>query len=488
MKDKEIVEVKREPEQQDPLKHLVEDIKMPVELIAACIKKGYSLDDLTAAAKPNSDGRYWWQTDNEEFVAAHLEWTTKKIDGVKTEVVANTGMNFLNILRYDDHFSNIKFNLLRGVPEKVQNGKNKLWVDADDAEARIYIEKIYQISNPKKYEDAFTTFQYERSYDPITERIDAIKWDGKPRVKEFLCKWLWADNTPYTQECSRLLFAGGINRAYNPGSKFDNVVVLIGKQGGGKSTICQWLALAPELYSSVKTISGQKGQEAIQGKWVCEIEELLATLANEHSGERAEENAKAFLSTASDFYRKPYDHRPQDNPRHCIFIGTTNRDMFLTDKTGNRRWYPVTVKSDGHYLYEHEAECKADICQCWAEMREAYKNGEALARTVPCEDMAAAILEQQQEAEQEDWRIGVIEEYCKNRTSICLLELWRNALYENQSPHYPEMKRKDSNELAEIMVHKLGWIRGEKPEYFGDLGRQRSYHNPNQQMPELKEL
>lgn len=81
-----------------------------------------------------------------------------------------------------------------------------------------------------------------------------------------LIRWLGAEDTQYNRECSRLLFAGGINRAFRPGCKNDNVIVFVGKQGGGKSTFTQWLALAPELYSSTKTINGQKGLEAISGK------------------------------------------------------------------------------------------------------------------------------------------------------------------------------------------------------------------------------
>ncbi len=416
--------------------------------------------------------------DNRETVFACLDTTTKKIGGEVKTVPANTALNFLKILRLDNRFCGVRFNLLRGVPEKHNGGKVSLWTDADDASSRTYIEATYGLSNRQKFEDAFAEFQHEREYDPIQTRIDSIKWDGVSRVQSFFTDCLKCEDTPYNRECSRLLFAGGITRAFKPGSKFDDVIVLVGKQGGGKTTICQWLAMAPELYSSAKTISGQRGLEAIQGKWIVELEELLATLANEHSGEKAEETAKAFLSTASDFYRKPYDHRPQDNPRHCIFIGTTNRDTFLTDKTGNRRWYPVRVNVDGRWIFEHEQEIKEYIRQCWAEMREAFQNGDPLSLPVACADMVGAIKEQQQEAEQEDWKVGVIERYCESRKSVCLLELWQCALYVSRAPYYPEMRRRDSNELAEILVHKLGWFRG-GPEYFDDFGKQRSFRNPH---------
>ena len=210
-------------------------------------------------------------SDNRDAVYMLLDKEVKKIDGEKTMVVCRTASNFLTILRNDEHFRNVKYNTLRGLPEKIINGKAVQWTDADDAISRTYIESCYYISNRQKYEDAFCEFQHEREYDPIQDRINAVEWDGVARVETMLHRWLGAEDSPYIRECSRLLFAGGINRAFRPGGKFDDVVVFVGKQGGGKSTFCQWLALAPELYSSIKTISGQKGLEGIQGKWIVEM-------------------------------------------------------------------------------------------------------------------------------------------------------------------------------------------------------------------------
>lgn len=414
---------------------------------------------------------------NPEEIKKYLIITEKKIDGIRVPVVANIGANYLDIMRFDRYFSGIKFNTLSGLPEKHKFNRKSQWTDSDDASARTYIEEFYNIFNKQKYEDAFSQFQHEREYCPIQSKIDSLVWDGEKRVENFLCKWLGADDTPYNRECSRLLFAGGINRAYKAGCKFDDVIVLIGNQGGGKSTVCQWLALDTELYSSIKTISGQKGVESIAGKWIIEIEELLATLVNDYNGTKSDERCKAFLSTSSDFYRKPYDRRPTDNPRRCIFIGTTNRTEFLTDKTGNRRWYPVTVNSDARFLYDNEKECKEYISQCWAEMKHAFDNNEDFAKPVESLNLLSEIKSKQKEVEQDDWREGVIENYLQGKIRTCLIEIWQNALYKDRAPYYPEMKRRDSNELIAIVVNKLGWTRG-YTENFSGFGKQKSFYNP----------
>ena len=459
--------------------------RVPVdELTTYMAKNSLSVDEMYRLLKRCDEQHLDWRTgkpisenvsSNRDAVYTLLDKTEKKINGEKKQIVATTAQNFLTILRNDKRFQNVKYNTLRGLPEKIINGKAIQWTDADDATSRTYIESCYFISNRQKYEDAFCEFQHEREYDPIQDRINAVEWDGVARVETMLHRWLGAEDSPYVRECSRLLFAGGINRAFRPGAKFDDVVVFVGKQGGGKSTFCQWLALAPELYSSIKTISGQKGLEGIQGKWIVEIEELLATMANDYSGTKSEENTKAFISTASDFYRKPYDRRPTDSPRHCIFIGTTNRETFLTDKTGNRRWYPVRVDVDGRWLYEHEEECKADILQAWAEMKHAFDNNLPLAKPVADAALLSTIKEEQVAAEQDDWREGLIEQYLNDKEKVCLIEVWQRALYQNRSPYYPEMTRRDACALSTILCNKLGWSRGNVCD-FGNYGRQKAFY------------
>lgn len=389
-----------------------------------------------------------------------------------------TAQNFLTILREDPHFQQVRFNTMRGCPELATEGTRRQWTDADDAEARTYIEARYGLFSIPKYSDAFLQFGQERRYHPVQERLNAVCTVEGTDCTRFFIRWMGADDTPYNREVTRLFFAGGVRRAFEPGCKFDAVPVLIGAQGGGKSTICRWLALEDDFYSSAKTISGQKGFEAISGKWVVEIEELLAVLANERAGQKVEENAKAFLSTQSDYYRRPYAHRPEDNPRSCVFIGTTNRDTFLTDKTGNRRWFPIRCQGDAATLYQQEKKVKQDIRACWAQMTAAYKSGDSLADPAPRMDLLNEIRNQQKSAEVEDYRVGLIQEYLDEGQfdRVCILQLWRNAIHRD-SYTTPELRRKDSIELGEILTNTLGWTRG-GTEYFAGMGSQKAFFRP----------
>lgn len=389
----------------------------------------------------------------------------------------NTIENYLMILRNDDYFKSLKFNLLSRSPEYTESGKIKRWQDKNDSEAREYIETKYHIHNREKFDDALRILFAEREYHPIRDIISSVEWDGKPRMKELFIKWLKCEDTDYAKEVTRLVFAGGIHRLYNPGCKFDDVCVLVGtSQGEGKSTFTRWLALQDEFFTEVTEIDGQKGIEAIEGAWICEIAELLAVTKSKEV-----EAVKSYITKLVDRYRKPFDKRTTDHPRQCVFIGTTNKKQFLTDKTGNRRWYPLAVHSAGYDLFDNEEEIKADILQTWAEAKHLYDIGEL--EPFASRELLDTIRAKQAEAAEDDYRVGMIEQYLQGKEKVCVLELWQNAL----KNEFSKPTRKDSNEISLIMQSFKGWERSDKPERSETYGVQRFWHN-NGFFEEIDEL
>ena len=385
--------------------------------------------------------------------------------------VAQTISNFLQVLNGDAMFETLKFNTLTHSPEKRVDGKAEGWSDADDAAAREYIERKYKIHSTPKLDDAFRVMFAAREYNPVIDLIDSIEWDGVPRVHTLLSKWMMCENSPYTQEVSRLIFAGGIHRLYNPGCKFDEVPVLIGtKQGEGKSTFVRWLAMRDEYFTEITEIEGQKGMESIEGAWVCEMGELLAL-----TRAKDVEAVKSFITRQVDHYRRPYDRRTSDYKRQCVFIGTTNKQQFLTDRTGNRRFYPVTVKQSGYELFDREAEVKSDIKQCWAEAKSMYDKGEL--HPYADRELVDIIKQMQSDATEDDYRVGMVENYLKNKKEVCAIELWKNAL-ENE---FLKPTRKDSNEISLIMQDISGWAKLEKPRRTNDFGVQRCWVREGEQ-------
>ena len=379
-------------------------------------------------------------------------------------MVVNSIENYLSILKNDKHFDGIKFNLLSYCPEKVVDGKTERWTDSDDSSARLYIEKKYKIYSKEKLENALRIIFAENEYHPVRDIIDKLQWDGVERITTLLIKWLGVEDTPYSREVSRLIFSGGINRLYNPGCKFDDVPVFIGtKQGEGKSTFIRWLAIKDEFFTEVGEIEGQKGIEILEGAWICEMSELLAL-----TKVKEVEAVKGYITRQCDKYRMPFDKRVTEHPRQCVFIGTTNKEQFLTDKTGNRRWYPIKINQSGYALFDRKDEIKADILQCWAEAKYKFDKGEML----PYADRSLIdeIRRKQSAAVEDDYRQGMIESYLRGRQEVCVLELWERAL---QNREFSKPTKKDSIEIGLIMQSMDGWEKQTTSKRFDGYGKQR---------------
>lgn len=381
----------------------------------------------------------------------------------------NTIENYLLVIRNDPHFCNIKFNGLSYCPEKVVKGETKRWEDADDSAARNYIESKYNIHNERKLDDALRIVFREREYHPIKQIIEADGWDGVERIPGFLSKWLKCEDTPYCHEVSRLIFSGGINRLYNPGCKFDDVPVLIGtKQGEGKSTFVRWLALKDDFFNEITEIEGQKGIEALEGIWICEIAELLALTKTKDV-----EAVKGYITKQSDKYRRPFDRRVTEHKRQCVFIGTTNKEQFLTDKTGNRRFYPIKVHQSGYDLFDRQHEIKAEILQCWREAKAKLDAGNM--KPYSNRALLADIKLHQQSAVEDDYRDGMILSYIEKKDEVCIVELWKNAL----KNEFSKPSKKDSNDIALILQSTGEWERSAKTKRVGEFGVQKIWKRTN---------
>ena len=375
----------------------------------------------------------------------------------------NTIENFLLILRNDKYFNDLQFNLLTYSPETIIKGKKVRWSDGDDSQARCYIEEFHKMHNQAKLDDALRILFREREYHPIKNIIESVKWDGVERISTLLIKWLKCEDTDYIREVSRLIFSGGINRVYNPGCKFDDMPVFIGtKQGEGKSTFVRWLALEDDFFREVTEFEGQKGIEAVEGGWICEVSELLAL-----TKVKEQEAVKSYLTRLSDTYRRPFDKRVTEHKRQCIFIGTTNKEQFLTDKTGNRRFYPVKVNQTGYELFNFKDEIRSDILKCWAEAKFKYDNGKML----PYADinLVGEIKKHQLNSVEDDYREGMIENYLTNKDEVCIVELWQKAL----NNEFTKPTKKDSNDIALILQSLGGWERETKSIRTSDYGIQR---------------
>jgi putative DNA primase/helicase len=283
------------------------------------------------------------------------------------------------------------------------------WVDADDSALRHYLERRYGLTKRECISDAVEIVMRENGFHPIRDYIGGLKWDGVPRNDKLLIDFLGAEDNIYTREVARKWLAGAVARVFEPGIKFDTMLILTGPQGIGKSQFFSRLATRTNWFSdSVSKFDNSKeAMEQLAGKWVVEISELSVMKRNEV------EHVKAFLSKQEDSYRPSYGRRIENYPRQCVFGGTTNRDDFLQDATGGRRFWPVEV-SDANRMWAEMT--KAVVDQIWAEAYGVYMMGEDILNLSPEAD---AIAKEQQGLYAETGGLdGMVEEFLNQKVPM----------------------------------------------------------------------
>lgn len=280
--------------------------------------------------------------------------------------------NYAKILEQDPYFANVYYNEQTDKLEVIEDTGIRWYSDTDKANAMRYIEAEYSGLNQEKYFDfAFQSVLELRKRNPIKEKIESIEWDGVDRIDNFLKEFLNpTEADELSAETSRLIFAGGINRLYAPGCKFDYEPIIIGGQGIGKSTFVRLLNPLEEYYQEVTSVDEKLGAESLQGGFVCEMPELSALKKTKDC-----EVMKAFITRASDNYRRPYEKHKTCMPRRTIIIGTTNLREFLNDATGGRRFLPVHPNITRNQFTSRCSEFKEYVMQCWAEALAKFKLG-----------------------------------------------------------------------------------------------------------------
>ena len=161
-----------------------------------------------------------------------------------------------------------------------------------------------------------------------------MEWDKKERLDRLFIDYFGATDNDYHKAAARKWAVGAVARIFEPGVKFDYMPILIGIQGIKKSTFADKLGKS-WFSDSFTTVKGREAYEQLQGMWIIEVAELSAMKNAEV------ETVKHFISKRNDFYRASYDKYPQEQPRQCVFIGSSNSTKPLLDNTGNRRFFSV---------------------------------------------------------------------------------------------------------------------------------------------------
>lgn len=254
--------------------------------------------------------------------------------------------------------------------------------------------------------DALLRVAFENKVNPAKDYMESLEWDGIKRLGTWLHDYAGANKqgADYLANVGTKWMIGAVKRVFEPGCKFDTVLILEGEQGLGKSTILRELATIggnEYFLDNVGDIRNKDTLMIMQGNLIIEMAELASFKKAEN------EEIKAFITRQTDVYRAPYARTISHRKRMFVFAASTNEgetDGYLTDHTGNRRYWPVQC---GKMDYAGIPKVRE---QLWAEAVHRYKSGE---RTWMDESEMAGVTDEQRKRFTEDaWQDKIASIVC----------------------------------------------------------------------------
>lgn len=341
------------------------------------------------------------------------------------------------------------------------------WSQLDDAELFAHLQDGIGLRSEKDLDRAAVIYARRHSFNPLTDLLDDIKWDGVERAGTLLVTYLGAEDTPYTRAMERAFLCGAISRAYHPGCKFDLMLILIGHGGIGKSTFVRRAALRDGYFTdSVYDLGNIKATgEVLRGKWLVELSELGGIKG------RSFEAVKAGVTRQTDTFRVAYGKRSTDFPRRSVFVGTTNTIGFIAEKSsGARRFLPVLCGVTPSAKSVHSDEFAHDVRQAWAEVLTWMRSGDPRFSLVLTPEMELEAARQREGFLQEDPRVDAINAYldANHDHLICTREIADRALR-------VEPTQKLFLDVSDILSNQCpGWFFAGKRKC-GGYGKQRAW-------------
>ena len=364
-----------------------------------------------------------------------------------------------------------------------KQGKTTNYEERERNLMRMDIEKRFKIKAKNgDIDTAVTSASDKFRYHPIKSKILSTKWDGIPRAESFFIDVLGVEDNVYNRECTRKWLLAGIYRLFEPGTKFDEMLIIHGDQGLSKSTTFKKLAL--NFYVSETEKLSLETLIKIELAWVVDFTEL-ATMKKTDI-----DTFKAWLSETSDIYRGKYDKKARVHERHFIICGTTNDKEILTDRTGNRRYWIMYGDEENRKM--NIFDVKEDyILQLWSEVYQWYQNKETLLISNQAKSYMRKLTSEALEYNPLEEKINAILEMLLPNNWIDLLKnantrinlykyIYNFVNFSTIDESFPQ-----ETKIQDITSYELGYLVGDGEEFKMNLGGSKLAKDINRVMNNL---
>lgn len=319
-----------------------------------------------------------------------------------------------------------------------RTGKLREFSDADFNKLVVLLQRDYGLTtiSPAAVKTAIGACAYDDIRNEPRDWMETLKWDGNTRIRKFLGDYMGCtqEHEDYVQAISMNFWLSMIARVYKPGVKADNMIVLEGSQGKGKSTALNIIA-GKWFVETSEDPRNKDFYQILQGALLVEIAEL-------DSFSKADLNTiKKTMSCRVDRFRAPYAVAPADHPRQCIFAGSTNQDDYLKDPSGARRFWPTMTGEIDLKAIERDRE------QLFAEAVALHKDGWPH-WTVP-KELAEEVQEDRYDSD--PWE-EPIRRWARDKKSFIIMDVATDCL----SFDMAQLKTTDSRRIGAI-IRRLGY-------------------------------
>lgn len=375
-----------------------------------------------------------------------------KSGGIKENVLNNVTLIFNNDPLFKGKFQFNEFTRDNEITDKIiiAGGAIKAGIIEDVAEDFIveYIQRRYKFTvRPELVYRAFSVVCRLNPYNPATDYFDETEreWDKKTRVDTFFPEFLGAPKNQVTTLITKLFLTGTVAKAYNPESKFDFVLDLVGDQGAGKTTLLKKLG-GKWYVDSIENFKDKDEYSKMLRALIVNDDEMKATNVS------SAQSLKKFVTLTELEFRKPYERHSVRYKKHFTLARTTNEIDYLKDKTGSRRFLPIRI-SKANQSKNPVSDLTDDLIkQIWGEMVHYYKKDDV---PYPNEEEQKLLADAREQFEYVDEVESEIERFVENTDLdwVATSDIAEKALLITDIIH----DRKTAQKIKYVMDNKRGW-------------------------------